>query len=103
MIEYLAINVEQRAKPEIADAIPHHVCEARIGHRIDDLEAVDVGADKADRWHDGEIVAACTDHQLSGARAAEIHCLKEMNVTRDRHPHAGRHDGSKRQLLYRVF
>ena len=57
MIERLAIDVEQRADPKIAGAIPHHVGEARIGHRVDDLAAVDVGADDTERRHDGKIVA----------------------------------------------
>src|SRR5262252_7935880 len=103
MIERPAIHVEQCADPKIAGAIPHHVGEARIGHRIDDLTSVNVGAHHTKWRYDGKIVAAGTDHELRWARTAEIHRLKEMDVARDGHPHTGRHYTPERQFLHRVF
>src|SRR5262245_32752905 len=99
MTKRLPVHVEQRPDPQIAGAIPHDVGKARIGHRVDDLAAVDVGPDNAERRYGDEIVAAGTDHELRRARAAEIYGLEEMDMTRDGHPHAGRHDASERQFL----
>src|SRR6266481_10139895 len=82
MTERLPIHVEQCPDPKIAGAIPHHVGKARIGRRVDDPAAVDVGPDNAERRHHGKIVAAGTDHELWRARAAEIHGLEEMDMTR---------------------
>src|SRR5215831_4561431 len=61
MIERLAIHIEQCADPKIAGAIPHHVGEARIGHRLDHLTSVDVGPRHTKWRYDGKIVAAGTD------------------------------------------
>src|SRR5258707_11974521 len=102
MTKHLAIHVEQCSEPKIAGAVPHHVGKARISHRVDDLAAVDVGPDNGERRYHDKIVAAGTDHELRRARAAEIYRLEEMDMTRDGHAHARRHDGSERQLLHPI-